>query len=372
MAKKTLRILHTESSCGWGGQEIRILNEMAGFARRGHKVALICPPEAEIYPAALARKITTHALPIARKNANALMSLGSWLKQHAEGFDVINTHSSTDSWLVALTNQWRRKRLPVVRTRHVSTKVNLSWPTRWLYQTATDYIVTTGEAVRQQLHKANGFDLARMRSIPTGVDFTIFYPKSNTEMKAKLNLPAHQFLFGIVATIRSWKGHTYLFDAFHSLQAKWPDARIVVVGDGPYKDRLETHLQHWHLTDKVDFVGRQENVADWLNAFDVFCLPSYGEEGVPQALMQAMACGKAVISTPVGAISEAVKDQQTGLLVEPKNAKQLAQAMLRLYQETALRQQFGEAAVQHIQENFSDAQMLDRMESVFHQVQVSH
>lgn len=111
---KPLRILHTESSTGWGGQEIRILTEAQGFMARGHQVGLITPPEATIYSEAQRRGIPVIGLPIARKHLRPLLAMRQWLAHHAQGFDVINTHSSTDSWLVALANATLpgRARLP--------------------------------------------------------------------------------------------------------------------------------------------------------------------------------------------------------------------------------------------------------------------
>lgn len=372
MVEKTLRILHSESSCGWGGQEIRILNEITGFLQRGHQVELICPAEAEIYKAAIDQGIITHSLPVARKKLSSLFALRAWLKDHVSRFDVINTHSSTDSWLVALGQVGLSKRIPIVRTRHVSTAVNQSFLTQWLYTRASQHIVTTGESLRQALHQNNGFALSKMTSVPTGVRFDAFYPRSRFKMRAKLSLPPSKFLFGIVATLRDWKGHNYLFEALHTLKKECLDIHVVVVGDGPYEDRLHVQLQNLQLTESVSFVGRQDNVAEWINAFDVFCLPSYGEEGVPQALIQAMACGGAVISTPVGAIEEAVKHEQTGLMVEPKSAEQLSQAMLRLYRDPVLRQQLGTAASKHIQQCFGYDGMLNQMECVFRQVRVQY
>ena len=81
----------------------------------------------------------------------------------------------------------------------------------------------------------------------------------------------------------------------------------MVVGDGPYRAKLDARVAQLGLGDKLRFVGQQEDVVPWLQALDLFTLPSYGEEGVPQAIMQAMACAIAVVSTPVGAIREAVR-----------------------------------------------------------------
>src|SRR5262245_30583408 len=90
-----LHILHTESSLGWGGQEIRILTEIEGTMARGHRVTLITAPDSNIHREARKRGIETVALPIARKKLQGVFALRRWLKQHA--VSVINTHSSTDT-----------------------------------------------------------------------------------------------------------------------------------------------------------------------------------------------------------------------------------------------------------------------------------
>ena len=158
---KALSILHTESSIGWGGQELRILTEMEGMARRGHRVHLVTAATAEILPAARAARNRRRGLPIEAKKMHGLRAMRRWLAQHGAAFDVINTHSSTDAWLVALARATLKGLPPVLRTRHVSTPVNNTPTTRWLYQRATAHLVVTGEALKAQLVRDNGYDAQR-------------------------------------------------------------------------------------------------------------------------------------------------------------------------------------------------------------------
>jgi glycosyltransferase involved in cell wall biosynthesis len=118
----------------------------------------------------------------------------------------------------------------------------------------------------------------------------------------------------------------------------------------------------------MHFAGQQDDVVPWLQALDLFVLPSYGEEGVPQAIMQAMACALPVVSTPVGAIGEAVEDGVTGLLVTPRSVDDLAQGLARLRDDVALRARFGAAARERALLDFGQDRMLDRMEAVFRRV----
>ncbi|GAB2180992.1 glycosyltransferase family 4 protein [Denitratisoma sp. agr-D3] len=359
-----MHILHTESSCGWGGQEIRILTEAEGMVRRGHRVTLICPEQAPISAAARQRGLTVVNLPIARKSWRGWWALRAWLARHGAEVTVINAHSSTDTWMDALACATLRRPPPLVRTRHVSSPIHDNGPTRWLYQRASRHVVVTGEALRQQLHRDNGFALEHMTSVPTGIDLGRFQPAPRSASRADLGLKEAPTL-GILATLRNWKGHAYLLEAFAALTKDFPQWRLLVVGDGPQRANLERQAATLALTERVDFVGNQEQVQRWLNTMDLFCLPSYGDEGVPQSIMQAMACALPVVSTPVGAIAEAVVDGETGQMVSPRDSNALAQTLGTLMGDEGLRQVYGAAGLQRAQARFGIDRMLDAMETVF-------
>ena len=362
-----MRILHTESSVGWGGQEIRILTEAEGMLRRGHRVTLLAPASADIYPAAKQRAIPVVALPMEKKRPAALAAMIRWLRAHRRDFDVINTHSSTDSWLTALACAWLRDAPPIVRTRHVSTAVGRNRPTRWLYQSATRHIVTTGEALRRQLAQQNGFDASRITSVRTGIDLRAFRPMDRAECRRALGIEERPTL-GIVATLRDWKGHDYLLDAWAKLRAGFREWRLLVIGDGPQRERLQSRVTNEGFAQSVRFVGNQDDVPRWLSSLDLFTLPSFGDEGVPQGIMQAMACGLAVVATPVGAIEEAVQRDRTGLIVPPRNADALAGGLAKLMSDGALRRSMGEAGRAYALAYFGVDAMLDGMEAVFRKV----
>jgi glycosyltransferase involved in cell wall biosynthesis len=325
---------------------------------------LLSPQTADIYAAARRRGIPALAMPIEKKRPGGLVAMARWLARHAGDYDVINTHSSTDSWLTGLAAACLRRAPPIVRTRHVSTAVGKGWATRWLYMRSSAHIVTTGEALRRQLARDNGFELGRMTSVRTGIDLARFRPMEQAACRRELGLDARPAL-GILATLRDWKGHDYLLDAWARLRPRFPQWQLLVVGDGPQRARLEARTAAEGLADGVRFVGNQDNVPLWLNSLDLFTLPSFGDEGVPQGIMQAMACGLAVVSTPVGAIEEAVQRNHTGLLVPPRDAAALAQALAALMADEPRRRAMGKAGHAHAQAQFGIEAMLDKMEAVF-------
>lgn len=360
-----MRIVHTEASCGWGGQEIRILEEARGLAGRGHSVELLCPRESRIFEEASRFGIAATALPIARKKLAGVIALRRWLA--ANPTDVVNTHSSTDTWLAALACATLHGAPPIVRTRHISAPVPDNITTRWLYTRATKHIVTTGESLRQQLIGQNGFPAKNISSAPTGIDPERYSPGDRAFARVDLasagapGISASEYLLVIVATLRSWKGHLYLLEALSGL----PGVRLAVVGDGPYRPSIDRKVAELGLTERVFFAGQQQDVTPWLRAANLFVLPSYANEGVPQAILQAMMSGLPVVSTTVGAITEAVVDGVTGLIVSPRDADALHSALAALIAAPEKAAAMGHAGRERAIAQFSHAAMLDRMESVF-------
>ena len=192
-------------------------------------------------------------------------------------------------------------------------------------------------------------------SVPTGIDLQRF----TKTKKIDLGIPAGAFVFGIVATLRSWKGHQYLLDAF-SLQD--PNSHLLIVGDGPQRPVLEARVSG---IKNVHLLGQREDIPEILSSMDCFVLPSYANEGVPQAVVQAMAMELPVISTRVGAIDEAVTDGETGLLVPPRDVAALAAAMRDLSGFSGKRISMGKKGRQIAEQKFSLDRMLDAMEQVF-------
>ncbi|PXF33144.1 hypothetical protein WH50_00985 [Pokkaliibacter plantistimulans] len=370
MPKRKLHIVHTESSCGWGGQELRILSESQGLMSRGHRITLVCPSEADIYNAAVERGINVVSLPVARKKVSALMALRRWLAANHQDIDVLNTHSSTDSWLTALACLSLRDSPPIVRTRHVSSPISKKASSHWLYQRAAQHLVVTGEPLRQHLAEHNGFALSSMTSVPTGIDLNRFGPGDRESLRRHGHL--HGRIIGILATLRNWKGHAYLFEAFAQLKGEYSDLSLLVVGDGPQRHNLERLARELGIEEKVLFVGNQHNPEDWLNMMDIFVLPSYGDEGVSQAVMQAMATRLPVITTAVGGMRDAVQHEETGLLVDIRSSVAIEQALRCYLDNPAFAKRMAEAAFERSQRYFGLETMLDRMEAIFDRFSRGH
>jgi glycosyltransferase involved in cell wall biosynthesis len=362
--RKSLSILHTEASLGWGGQERRILVEALAMRQRGHRPAFVCDPRGELY-----RRARQQNFPVTPQTFGGRHNLGAWVRLRrllgAGAVDILNTHSSLDSWVGTLAWRSLRTRPLLIRTRHLSTHVKNNRATRWLYQTPAA-IITTGQVTKELLMQRLGVPARRIFSIPTGVELSEFAPQEKSrELLAQLKIPADAFIFGCVAVLRSWKGHLYLLEAFQELMQGGARAFLILVGEGPYRPVIEEKIDQLGLQHWVHLPGFRDQVEPWFALMDVFVLASYANEGVPQSLLQALAMARPVVGTTVGGIPEVIVEGDTGLLVPPRDAQGLARAMGRLLADVDLRQELGRRGRQLVVERFSMEQMAAEIEAVY-------
>jgi glycosyltransferase involved in cell wall biosynthesis len=254
---------------------------------------------------------------------------------------------------------------PIVRTRHISAAVPRNPFSRWLYSRPVR-IVTAGEALRRELIERNGIEPGRVESVPTGQDTVRYRPGDRRNARAQTGLPVDAMLVGIIATLRSWKGHRYLLEALPQ------GATLVIVGDGPQREALHARVAELDLESRVIFAGNQRDVVPWMQALDIFALPSYANEGVPQALLQAMLVGLPCVTTHVGSMAELARDADTALIVPPQDSAALKRALERLIADAPLRERLGAAARKHCSATHSSERMLDQMEQVYREAASAH
>lgn len=320
-----MRILHTEASLGWGGQEIRIATESQAFIQHGHDVAIAADINSQLALKAKEYGVPLYAIHLNKKKLSNLNELKKIIKDFQP--DVLSCHSSTDHWLSAIAKLTSTDKPAIVRTRHISARVNRNWPTKWLYRIASEAIMTTGEIIKADLLEDNFVRPEQIFSVPTGIDLTKFTPGKISAIRESLKIPDNHFVFGIVAALRSWKGHEYLIEAFHQLTDS--NVSLIIVGDGGQKSTYLEKASNGLQAKNIHFVGHQNDVIPYLKSLDCFVLPSYANEGIPQAILQAMAMGLPIITCAVGGIPEAADGYESVIFATPQNSASLTKAMLQ-------------------------------------------
>ncbi len=351
------RILHTEASLGWGGQELRIYQEMLGIKGKGHWVGLAASPSAQIYKYAQKAGLPVFPLPLEKKTPHAVLQLLKIIK--ALDIHILNTHSSWDSWVGGMAKILYPK-FKLIRTRHLSTPIGKT-PLSWLiYNILPDVVITTGEAIRERMITYNHFNPKKIVSIPTGVDLERFNPE-----KVRPVLKKEGFRIGMISVLRSWKGHKYLIGAVPKISSYIPEARFFIVGEGPQRRNIERIVQKMDLKEKVIMLGHREDIPEIIASLDVIVHPSTGHEGIPQTILQALAMRKPVIASNIGGIPEVIKHLTTGVLIPPCDAKAIAKAVIEVYKNPDLALQLAQEGQKIVKQHYSYGAMLNKIENIY-------
>ena len=358
-------ILHTEWSNGWGGQEMRIFLDASVLTQMGHRVTLLTVPQSGLSKRAKAAGLRVIEMPM--RNAFDPIALVQMIRLfRREKYDVVNTHSSVDSWLGSMAAKLAGTSL-LVRTRHLSVPLN-THALNFVYQWP-DGMVTTAKAIRQRMIQVNGMDGQRILSIPTGVDLKRFDPNLDPgDVRESLKIPADAKVVTMVAVLRSWKRHDIFLEAAAKVSQTHDNMYFLVVGEGPTRSWVKNDIDRLNLGGRAIMTGYRDDVERLLAISDVCVLTSESSEGVPQSVLQYQAMAKPVVACKAGGIPEVVLDGRTGLLCQVKDADDVAEKISRLLDDPALASTLGRNARKRVEERHSLEAMAEQTLAFYRQL----
>jgi glycosyltransferase involved in cell wall biosynthesis len=326
--KRKLTILHTEASKGWGGQEIRVIQESLRFHEIGYRILIACHEDSGIAEKAEEVGLPVYIVPM-RFSCDPLAIIKFVRLIKTEEVDIIHTHSSKDSWIAGIAG--RISGTPVIRSRHLTTPVKQTRTAAIVYRYLCDVIITSGISIKNALVTDNRINPKKIVSIPAGVDTERFNLEiKGNKVRKELGLEHAYPIVGIVAILRHWKGHKYLLQAVPEVVSKYPEARFVISGNGPQWDNLHAQIRDLGIERNVIMTGFRKDVPEIMAALDIFILPSVASEATSQVIPQALAVGRPVIAANAGGLSEIIEDGVTGRLIPPKDPSAIANAIIRM------------------------------------------
>ena len=359
--KNKWRIVHSEASTGWGGQERRVMAELEGFRQRGHDVWLLAPNTSEIFRRAKQSGIPVESIDFKRwKFLFHLIKTAIWLRRIRP--HVVNPHSSRDGWLVGLAARLARVPL-LIRSRHIDVDYPNQLVSRHAFTTLADHVLTTSNRITNHFQEIFSLPKDRVTTVPTGIDLNLFSPHGAKAVLAPdgVSIP----LIGMVSVLRSWKGHVTFLDAAAKLRDAGFVARYVIVGEGPMRNLITQMIAERSLEEVVKLVGNRDDVPEVLRALKVLVIPSTKHEGVPQIGMQALATKTPVVGSDVGGIPEIIRHGVTGRIFSGGDATALAQALREAFQDSEATRQMSEAGRAQSESKHSIAGMIDRLDAIY-------
>lgn len=369
MPGQKIKILHLIKSLGRGGAET-LLVETAKFhdlTKLEIHVIYFLPWKNQLVAALhdLGVKVTNIPASNNLQLIRSCQAVENYI--HTHSIDLIHCHLP---WAGFLGRRiFKRSGLPVIYTEHNKQEryhIFTRLINRFTFNNQSQVIAVSND-VRHSILKSIPVEIP-VTTVSNGVD-TELYKKDdsiNVQKRASLGIASDEVVIGTLAVFRKQKCLHHWLDVFAELYARNNKIRGVIVGDGPLRHELEFQIKNLGLTNIVITPGMQTNASDWYNVMDIFMITSEFE-GLPLALLEAMASEKPIVSTNAGGIKEAVVQSETGFLFNFGEWNGMADSVDRLINNPGLRSKMGQAGRQRVINNYSLLNMVNSLENIYQQ-----
>jgi glycosyltransferase involved in cell wall biosynthesis len=285
----------------------------------------------------LLREIREKQIQVVHTNSRVTQVLGHLLKKKTGVVHVTTWHGF-------FRPRWFRRVFPCWADKTIA-----------ISQQVQEHLLSEFKASENNIRLVyNGIDLEKVK---------LKEPVARSEVKSGLGLGPGPVV-GIIARLSDVKGHVYLIRAMEKVLNKFPDAQLLIVGQGKMERQLVRLIEELKIAKSVVFISNSPNIAELYYIMDVFVMPSL-KEGLGLGLMEAMAGSKAVVGSAVGGIKNLISDRKNGLLVGPRDVDGLSRAILELLNDPAGAAIMGNNARIFINQNFSLEKMLFQTQEVY-------
>jgi L-malate glycosyltransferase len=286
-----------------------------------------------------------------------------------ENVGVIHAHQYTPFFYARAPGVLRR-RPPVLFNEHGRFHPDYPRPKRMAFNRLVlrrcDRVVGVGEAVREALIKNEGMPAGRVGVIYNGTELDSFIgdkvPRS--QIRREMGVSEEDFVVMQVARLDPIKDHSTALRAIERAARSHPGVRLILVGGGPQREKIETEIEERRLQSVVRLLGQRADVPRLLAGADLVLLTS-ASEGIPVTLIEAMGARLPIVSTNVGGVAEVVVERETGLLASAGDDAALSNAIVRLAEDPALAARLGEAGRHRAERLFAEEQMHDSYGEIY-------
>lgn len=362
------RILHLRSSGAFLGAENVILQLASSSEKFGFQSVVGVIHDVRDEMPALALKAKSQGCEVVVFSASMRVDFGciKEIKDYisSNDIDLIHTHGYREDIYFFLS----RVTLPVIATNHLWKKTNFPLKVYALLDSLIlsgfNKIVAVSQPVKKEMLSYPWLKYKNIEVISNGIDAAQFC-RSKIQPVLELKCLAEKYvLLGTVSSLTVEKGHRFLIEALASKPLRDMAWSLVIVGEGVMHDELQALASDLGLSERVLFLGQRDDIANILAGLDVFILPSLNE-GLPMALLEAMASEKPIISTRVGDIPALIEDGSLGMLVDPGDSLSLARAIEFAVTDSSWRSEVGLAAKKHVLSEYSAMRMAGKYADIY-------
>jgi len=268
--------------------------------------------------------------------------------------DLLHSHGYKEDYNSLLTKQ----DMPKIATNHLWKRTNLKSKLYTLVDALFLQFFNIVTGVSSEIMKdMKKYYLRRIIKVPNGIDTDFYSPMlKNKDINLKIGIPMDSVIIGMISSITKVKGHEIAIKAFKCVKNTNSNAYLLIVGEGKMSDQLKHMVECEGLADNVKFAGKTQRVREYLSIIDIFLITSF-REGLPMALLEAMAMGKPVIATRVGEIPQIVRDGKNGFLINAGDQNELVRKINNIAKNKYARETIGIAARNSILKKYSSEKM---------------
>ncbi len=366
-----VKIIHFISGGDTGGAKTHVLSLLTNLLKLNIDVSLLCIMESVFTSEARSLGIPVKVIrQNKRYDISAFGKISRYLNE--SGADLVHCHGARANYISLFIKH--RLKMPMLTTLHSDYKLDFagSLKKRLVYTSINafalrrfSYVLTVTEVFKNMLIK-RGFKAERLRVIYNGIDMeNIPEVMPREEFLRKYSIPADRPIVGIAARLQAVKGVDVFVKAAELVLRDRKDVLFLIAGDGDMAEELKAYVNEKGL-DRIFFLGHLpfEYIDSFYNAVDINVLSSYSES-FPYALLEGGRRKKATISTMAGGVVEMIENEKTGLLTPVGDSDALAQAVMRLLKDQALRERLGNNFYMSIKSDFSLVSMAKRHEKIY-------
>jgi len=362
--------LHVDTARTWRGGQNQVLLTVNGLRAIGQRAALVAHPDGELRRRVAEGLDLIPLAPRTEMDLSAAWKFSRLIKRLNP--DVIHAHDphgvAMASFALSLGGS-TASGPALIASRRVDFHLKGNSLSRWKHR-QVDCFIAASEAIRQILLH-DGVEADRAVTVHEGIDVEHVVAADPVNVHETFWLPHQAPVVGNVAALVPHKGQRYLIEAAHLVVQEIPDARFVILGEGELREQLERQVHDHHLEKHVLLPGFRTDVLGCIKGFDLFAMSSV-TEGLGTSLLDAMACSRPIVATTAGGIPEIVEDGVNGLLVPPRDARALADAIVRALRDASLRQRFGTAGLARVKARFTVERMVELTAAVYARVGGRH
>ena len=354
-------VIHLIPSLEVGGME-RLVSDLA-MGRTAGKTSIVCLNKLGALGEQIEKNVTIKVLNIPKNLILATIMVFKTLKNLKP--DIIHCHNLQAHFFGGLCA------ILLPKTQVVLTKHGQHIPTSSITAVINKFtlkrskIIGVSADITQLMKEWITKNTQPIEYIANGISLSPYEAFTSKEAAKKaLGIKPNTFCIGIVARLSKPKDHLLLIDAVAFIAKNHPEIQLIIVGNGPLKNKIEKYIRAHHYEHIITMLGERNDIANILNALDVFALTS-SSEGIPMTILEAMAAGLPVIATNVGGIPQVVVNGKTGLLVEDKDKQGLIEAIKFLIENPELQKKLGKEGHLLLINNYSVSQVIAKYEQVY-------